>query len=224
METRDGPSPSHRVSGASLDLPRSDASLTGCNSNGHEALPRALPARRSLVSVVLLRVPKLKKCCAACDAFPRRWNTHACGPHSSEPVRPCVTSACKLRGQVELDDTKSKKGLGESYTEEFMNARDAVEGVEKEESELHREVRALWKALGVRLDALSHFQFAPKPVVEEMSITNRVPALQLEEVRSPSRCREWMVLGFGCGCVGCAFANQSLINEKVVPPDNFVTN
>mmetsp|Transcript_14147 Transcript_14147/g.27123 ORF Transcript_14147/g.27123 Transcript_14147/m.27123 type:complete len:644 (+) Transcript_14147:113-2044(+) len=86
------------------------------------------------------------------------------------------------KDKVELDDTKSKKGLGESYTEEFMNARDAVEGVEKEESELHREVRALWKALGVRLDALSHFQFAPKPVVEEMSITNRVPALQLEEV------------------------------------------
>jgi U3 small nucleolar RNA-associated protein MPP10 len=53
---------------------------------------------------------------------------------------------------------------------------------EEEETALHKEARALWAALSTRLDSLSHFHFAPKPVVEELSIKHEVPALTMEEV------------------------------------------
>jgi len=34
----------------------------------------------------------------------------------------------------------------------------------------------------LKLDALSHFQFTPKPVIEDMSIQANVPALAMEEI------------------------------------------
>lgn len=40
----------------------------------------------------------------------------------------------------------------------------------------------LFKALCSRLDALSHFNFAPKPVIEDMGVRADVPALAMEEV------------------------------------------
>lgn len=38
------------------------------------------------------------------------------------------------------------------------------------------------QALFGKLDALSHFHFAPKPVVEDMAVRVEVPALAMEEV------------------------------------------
>ena len=43
------------------------------------------------------------------------------------------------------------------------------------------------QALFARLDALSHFHFAPKPVVEDMAVRAEVPALALEEVAPQAR-------------------------------------
>ncbi|KAG6510368.1 hypothetical protein ZIOFF_028378 [Zingiber officinale] len=40
----------------------------------------------------------------------------------------------------------------------------------------------LFKKISLKLDALSHFHFAPKPVIEDMSIQVNVPALAMEEV------------------------------------------
>ncbi|KAG6470344.1 hypothetical protein ZIOFF_071411 [Zingiber officinale] len=40
----------------------------------------------------------------------------------------------------------------------------------------------LFKKISLKLDALSHFHFAPKPVIEDMSIQVNVPALTMEEV------------------------------------------
>ena len=51
------------------------------------------------------------------------------------------------------------------------------------------EARALVKALTAKLDALSHFHFAPKPVVEPMSVRDDVPALAAEEVAPQVRLR-----------------------------------
>ena len=58
-----------------------------------------------------------------------------------------------------------------------------VGGAAEEESELAKEARLLWAALAPRLDALSHFVHAPKPVVEDLSVRPAdLPALAMEEV------------------------------------------
>ncbi|KAG6521158.1 hypothetical protein ZIOFF_018224 [Zingiber officinale] len=44
------------------------------------------------------------------------------------------------------------------------------------------EATMLFKKISLKLDALSHFHFAPKPVIEDMSIQVNVPALAMEEV------------------------------------------
>ncbi|KAK0599191.1 hypothetical protein LWI29_003094 [Acer saccharum] len=40
----------------------------------------------------------------------------------------------------------------------------------------------LFKKLCLKLDALSHFHFTPKPVIEDMSIQMNVPTLAMEEI------------------------------------------
>lgn len=44
------------------------------------------------------------------------------------------------------------------------------------------EAKTLLKALFAKLDALSHFHFAPKPVIEDLTVRREVPALAMEEV------------------------------------------
>ncbi|KAK9119748.1 hypothetical protein Scep_017841 [Stephania cephalantha] len=63
------------------------------------------------------------------------------------------------REKKELDENKSKKGLAEIY-----------------------EASLLFKKICLKLDALSHFHFTPKPIVEDMSIQSNIPALAMEEI------------------------------------------
>ena len=72
------------------------------------------------------------------------------------------------------------QGLGELYEEEYQAA--AGGAAEDKEEPLRTEACALLKALFLKLDALSHFSFAPKPVVEDMAVRADVPALAMEEV------------------------------------------
>ncbi len=52
-----------------------------------------------------------------------------------------------------------------------------------EETPLAREARGVFAALCGKLDALSHFQFAPKPLVAELEVSKKdIPALAMEEV------------------------------------------
>ncbi|CAK0787054.1 hypothetical protein CVIRNUC_010270 [Coccomyxa viridis] len=90
----------------------------------------------------------------------------------------------KRRKTLDLSDQKSEKGLGEIYEAEFVQARAAVTGtaLEDKEEKVRGEARALTRALFAKLDALSHFQYAPKPVIEDLSIRTDVPALAMEEV------------------------------------------
>ena len=76
------------------------------------------------------------------------------------------------------------QGLGEIYEAEFVQAQAAVTGtaLEDKEEKVRGEARALTRALFAKLDALSHFQYAPKPVIEDLSIRADVPALAMEEV------------------------------------------
>ena len=103
-----------------------------------------------------------------------------------ERVEPGLDDDRRRRTLPELDDTKSKKGLGDIYADEFVKQRAAAEGrasgLEEKEDPLVVEAKSLFKALTTKLDALSHFHFAPKPVMEEMAVKVDAPALEAEEV------------------------------------------
>ena len=43
-------------------------------------------------------------------------------------------------------------------------------------------MRTALRRLAAKLDALSHYSFAPRPVVEDMAIRADVPALAMEDV------------------------------------------
>ena len=112
----------------------------------------------------------------------------------------------KKRRQMVLQDEKSTKGLADVYEEQYLKEKAAADAAAKaaaavatggassaaaaadtapaeEASPEAREARALFAALCAKLDSLSHFQFAPKPVVEDLQVAKRdVPALAMEEV------------------------------------------
>ncbi|KAF8047581.1 hypothetical protein N665_2939s0005 [Sinapis alba] len=86
------------------------------------------------------------------------------------------------REAKELNDSKSKKGLAEVYEEEYAQKSNPSFAPATFSDELKKEASMLFKKLSLKLDALSHFYFTPKPVIEEMSIQTNVPAIAMEEV------------------------------------------
>lgn len=82
----------------------------------------------------------------------------------------------------ELDENKSKKGLAELYEEEYAQQTGLASAPVSSSNEQKKEATSLFKRLCLKLDALSHFHFAPKPVIEDMSIQANVPALAMEEI------------------------------------------
>ncbi|XP_008464445.1 M phase phosphoprotein 10 [Cucumis melo] len=82
----------------------------------------------------------------------------------------------------ELDENKSKKGLGELYEEEYVEKTNLATAPSSFTDEAKTEASILFKKLCSKLDALSHYHYAPKPVIEDMSISTNVPALAMEEV------------------------------------------
>ncbi|KAL1371544.1 hypothetical protein HN51_001779 [Arachis hypogaea] len=98
-----------------------------------------------------------------------------------------VQRAPKLPSKVprevkELDDTKSKKGLAEIYEQEYVEKEDPTSAPLSFRDEQKQQASVLFKKLGLKLDALAHFSFAPKPVIEDMSVQINVPALAMEEI------------------------------------------
>ena len=90
------------------------------------------------------------------------------------------------RGRAELDDTKSKVGLGELYAEEhlrdvdpegFVDRRDAAVG------KAHAEIARLWGEVSAKLDALSSWHYRPKPAEVAVRVLGDVPAVRMEEAR-----------------------------------------
>lgn len=84
--------------------------------------------------------------------------------------------------QIELDENKSQKGLGELYEDNYMQKAGLAPVSVSPADELRKEAASLFKVLCVRLDALSHFHFTPKPVIEDMAVQLDVPAVAMEEV------------------------------------------
>ena len=74
------------------------------------------------------------------------------------------------------------QGLGEIYEEEYVRAAAGGAAADDRDEKVRAEARGLVKLLFAKLDALSHFHFAPKPVIEDLSVRADVPALAMEEV------------------------------------------
>ncbi|KAL7518277.1 hypothetical protein ACHAWX_003123 [Stephanocyclus meneghinianus] len=87
----------------------------------------------------------------------------------------------------EVSQEKSKLGLGELYEREYLKKttgfdRDAHEK-ETEEGAAKEEMKKLFANLCSKLDALSNYHFAPRPVADEADINKQdVPAIAMEEV------------------------------------------
>ncbi|CAI8609906.1 unnamed protein product [Vicia faba] len=86
------------------------------------------------------------------------------------------------RAVKELDDNKSKQGLAEIYEQEYVQKIDPTSAPLSANDKLKNEASILFKKICLKLDALSHFNFAPKPIIEDMSFQTNVPALAMEEI------------------------------------------
>ncbi|RVW53087.1 U3 small nucleolar ribonucleoprotein mpp10 [Vitis vinifera] len=87
----------------------------------------------------------------------------------------------------EMDENKSKKGLAEIYEEEFVQKTNLDSAPLSFSDEQRKEVLLLIglspgkhavQELCLKLDALSHFHFTPKPVIDDMSIQTMYLLLQ----------------------------------------------
>ncbi|KAL7115300.1 hypothetical protein ACP275_04G176000 [Erythranthe tilingii] len=96
--------------------------------------------------------------------------------------KPATLSTKAPRERKELDETKSRKGLSELYEDEYAQKTGLVSNALTFSDEQKKEASTLFKKLCVKLDALTHFHFTPKPIIEDMSIQANVPALAMEEI------------------------------------------
>ncbi len=94
----------------------------------------------------------------------------------------------KRKGELpEVSQEKSKLSLGELYEREYLKKTtgydaDAVEK-ETEEEKAKNEMKMLFANLCSKLDALSNYHFAPRPVADEAEVkTSATPAVAMEEV------------------------------------------
>jgi U3 small nucleolar RNA-associated protein MPP10 len=94
----------------------------------------------------------------------------------------------KKRGELpEVSQEKSKLSLGELYEREFLKKAvgydvDAAEK-ETEEEKAKNEMKTLFANLCSKLDALSNYHFAPRPIADEAEVRPVTqPAIAMEEV------------------------------------------
>jgi U3 small nucleolar RNA-associated protein MPP10 len=94
----------------------------------------------------------------------------------------------KKRGELpEVSQEKSKLGLGELYEREYLKKavgydKDAEE-IKTEEDKAKDEMKQLFANLCSKLDALSNYHFAPRPVADEAEARPvTTPAIAMEEV------------------------------------------
>ncbi|MFH4978994.1 hypothetical protein AB6A40_005703 [Gnathostoma spinigerum] len=80
-----------------------------------------------------------------------------------------------------IDEIK-KQSLAEVYEEEYQKSRNEGPSSTPSVRQDVEEIGSLIADLFSKLDALSHYQYAPKAVRPEIQIINNMPALQKEEV------------------------------------------
>lgn len=90
------------------------------------------------------------------------------------------------RGMVELDDSKPNKSLAEVYEEEHVKNTNPDTYVSQSDEKLQREekeIQAMWGDLSSKLDALSSWQYRPKPTAPTVSVVADVAAVAMEDAQ-----------------------------------------
>eukprot|EP01025_Chloroclados_australasicus_P024935 TRINITY_DN2499_c0_g2_i1.p2 TRINITY_DN2499_c0_g2~~TRINITY_DN2499_c0_g2_i1.p2 ORF type:complete len:702 (+),score=148.79 TRINITY_DN2499_c0_g2_i1:155-2107(+) len=87
----------------------------------------------------------------------------------------------KEKKEIVLDDTQNQEGLASLYEQDFVRTATGNVTTDKQ-APLREEIRQLFSKISYKLDALSHYSFAPMPVVEELDVKVDVPAIAMEEV------------------------------------------
>ncbi|KAF5102328.1 hypothetical protein D0Z03_000448 [Geotrichum reessii] len=94
---------------------------------------------------------------------------------------------------AEVQETKSTKGLGELYEEEYIRKEnpDAYVSAEAEkQSEAHKEIKNLWSDLSRKLDTLSSWTYTPKAPKPSISIVANTAAIAMEEAQPTAMATE----------------------------------
>ncbi|XP_078388535.1 U3 small nucleolar ribonucleoprotein MPP10 [Cetorhinus maximus] len=86
----------------------------------------------------------------------------------------------EYKKRLTLDHEKSKLSLAEVYEQEYL--KQTQQKSETEENLQHAEIQKLMDSLFLKLDALSNFQFTPKPPVPEVKVVSNLPSISMEEV------------------------------------------
>ncbi|MBN3306646.1 MPP10 protein, partial [Amia calva] len=86
----------------------------------------------------------------------------------------------EYKKRLTLDHEKSKLSLAEVYEQEYL--KQTQQKKEEEENPAHVEIQKLMDSIFLKLDALSNFQFTPKPPVPEVKIVSNLPSITMEEV------------------------------------------
>ncbi|KAL7919823.1 Mpp10 domain-containing protein [Trichoderma austrokoningii] len=90
------------------------------------------------------------------------------------------------RGMIELDDSKPNKSLAEVYEEEHVKNANPDTYVSQSDEKLQREekeIQAMWGDLSSKLDALSSWQYRPKPSAPTVSVVADVAAVAMEDAQ-----------------------------------------
>ena len=85
----------------------------------------------------------------------------------------------KVRSDV--SDEKSKDGLGDIYEQDYVKEALGVQPTDKL-SEEKQHMAKLFGLLTAKLDALTNFHFAPKPLQEDLQVKSNLPAMAMEEI------------------------------------------
>jgi U3 small nucleolar RNA-associated protein MPP10 len=90
------------------------------------------------------------------------------------------------RGLVDVDDTKSKKGLAEIYEEEHVKNANPDTYISKADEKLRKEeqeVEQMWRDVCAKLDALSSWHYKPKPSAPAITVVSDVATVAMEDAQ-----------------------------------------
>lgn len=90
------------------------------------------------------------------------------------------------RGLVDVEDTKSKKGLAEIYEEEHVKNANPDTYVSQADEKLRKEeqeVEQMWRDVSAKLDALSSWHYKPKPSAPTITVVADVATVAMEDAQ-----------------------------------------